>query len=519
MSIIVAIIIFIAAFAAGIGIHFGYRKLVVGKRQEANERKARSVLDDAQKEAERLIMKSELKAKETVEKKSSHLDKMIGQKQKEFSKTEQRLQSREEVIDKKYETYDKKLAQVEKMEKDFVHKESELEAKQGELDSVIEQAKAKIEEIAGMSRDDAKQELVNIVENEAKHESARKLKEIEEELNKTAEEKAKNIISLAIQRYAGTYSGEKTVSVVNLPSDDMKGRVIGREGRNIRSLELRTGVDLIIDDTPETVVISSLNPIRREVAKKSLEKLIEDGHIHPTRIEEIVKEVEEKIEKEIQKAGEDAVFELGISDMHPELIHYVGRLKYRTSYSQNILNHSVEVGFICGMLASEIGFDDKLARRAGLLHDIGKSVDHEVQGSHIDIGIDLVKKYGEPEEVVDACAKSHDPQPQGVLPLLVQAADAISAARPGARRESYETYINRIQSIEEIANSFQGVEKCYAIQAGREVRVMVQNSNVNDDEAAMLSHEIAKKIEKEVVYPGRVKVTVIREVRSVAYAS
>lgn len=519
MSVTIAIIITVAAFITGIAVQFAYRKLVVNKRQEANERKAESVLDEAKKEAERLIMKSELKAKEVVEKKSSHLDRLISQKQKEFSRIEQRLQSREGVIDKKYESYDKKLIKVEKMEKELDEQKSELDTKQDELDAMIEQAKIKIEEIAEMSRESAKQELVNIVENEAKHESARRLKEIEEELNKTAEEKAKNVISLAMQRYAGSYSGEKTVSVVALPSDDMKGRVIGREGRNIRSLELQTGVDLIIDDTPETVVVSSLNPIRRDIAKKSLEKLIQDGHIHPARIEEIVKEVEEEVEKEIQKAGEEAVFDLGISNMHPELIHYVGRLKYRTSYSQNILSHSIEVGFICGMLASEIGFDTKLARRAGLLHDIGKSVDHEFQGSHIDIGIDLVKKYGEPEAVIDACAKSHDPQPQGVLPLLVQAADAISAARPGARRESYEAYINRIQGIEEIANSFHGVEKCYAIQAGREVRVMVQNSNVNDDEAAMLSHEIAKKIEKEVVYPGRVKVTVIREVRSVAYAS
>ena len=513
------IIVSVAAFLVGFAIQFVYRMIAENKSTEANKYKSQSILDNAKKEAERIIMKSKLEAKEIVERKNSELDEFINGKQKEFSKIEQRLQNREESIDKRYETYDKKLSEIERREKEVDKHKAKLDAKQAELDSIIEQAKSKIEEIAGMSREDAKQELVNIVENEARHEAAKKLKQVEDELNKTAEAKAKDIISLAVQRYAGSYSGEKTVSVVNLPSDDMKGRIIGREGRNIRALELQTGVDLIIDDTPETVVISSLNPIRRDVAGKSLEKLIEDGHIHPTRIEEVVKEVEEEIEKEIQKAGEEAIFDLGISNMHPELVYHVGRLKYRTSYSQNILSHSVEVAFICGILASEIGFDSKLARRAGLLHDIGKSVDHEIQGSHINIGTELVKKCGEPEEIIDACAKSHDSQPQGVLPLLVQAADAISAARPGARSETYEAYINRIQSIENIANSFHGVEKCYAIQAGREVRVIVENSNVNDDEAAMLSHEIAKKIEKEVAYPGQVKITVIREVRSVAYAS
>ncbi len=516
---IVGIIILVVAFIAGFAAYFAYMRLIVNKKIENNERRSKAALEDAKKEAERVVMKGELKAKEIVEKKNSQLDRMTSEKQREFSKIEKRLQNREESIDKRHEVYEKKLSEVEVLEKELDKRGLDFQAKQEELDSVIEQAKGKIEEIAEMSREDAKQELVNIVEYEARHESAKKLKQIEEDLNKSAEEKAKNIISLAMQRYAGSYAGEKTTSVVNLPSDDMKGRIIGREGRNIRSLELVTGVDLIVDDTPEVVVVSSLNPIRRDVAKKSLEKLIEDGHIHPTRIEGVVKEVQEEVEKEIQKAGREAVFDLGISDMHDDLVKHLGRLKYRTSYSQNILNHSIEVAFICGMLASEISFDLKLARRAGLLHDIGKSVDHEVQGSHIDIGIELVKKYGEPQEIVDACAKSHDPQPQGVLPLLVQAADAISAARPGARRESYQAYINRIESIENIADSFHGVEKCYAIQAGREVRVIVENSNVNDDEAALLSHEIAKKIEKEVTYPGQVKVTVIREVRSVAYAS
>lgn len=509
----------VAAFVLGFAINYFIKFINEKRNVELNKGKAQRLIEDAKKEADQILMKSELKAKNLVEKKNQGLDRLISDKQKEFNKVEQRLRNKEENVDKKYEAFENKRLDVERKEKDLSKLEETLTEKQKELDTVVEEARRKIEEIAGMTKEAAKEELINIVEHEARHEAAKKLKQIEEDLNETAEEKAKNIIALSIQRYAGQYAGEKTVSVVNLPSDDMKGRIIGREGRNIRSLELRTGVDLIIDDTPETVVVSSLNPIRREVARISLEKLIEDGRIHPARIEEIVREVEEEIQKEIQKAGEEAIFDLGIPNMHPELIGHVGRLKYRTSYSQNILNHSVEVAFICGMLASEIGFDSKLAKRAGLLHDIGKSVDHEIEGSHVDIGTDLVKKYGEPPEIIEAVAKGHDPQPQGVLPLLVQAADAISAARPGARRETYEAYIKRIENIENIASSFHGVEKCYAIQAGREVRVIVESSSINDEEGAMLSHEIAKKIEKEVAYPGQVKVTVIREVRSVAYAS
>ncbi|NIP31968.1 MAG: ribonuclease Y [Candidatus Dadabacteria bacterium] len=512
-------IIPIITFIAGFGIYFAYRMMQDNKEAGISQSKAKVILSDANKEAEQIKIKAELKAKDITEKKTSEMDRMINDKQRDLSKIEKRLQSKEDNLDKKFQTNERKENELKRLENENIQKEEVLAKKQVELDETIEIAKRKIEEIAGMSRESAKNELINIVEDEAKHEAAKRLKLIEEELNRTAEEKSKNIIALAIQRYAGQYTSEKTISVVNLPSDDMKGRIIGREGRNIRSIEHRTGVDLIIDDTPETVVISSLNPIRREIARISVERLIADGRIHPTRIEEIVEEVESEIQKEIQKSGEDALFDLGLGSMHPDLVKHVGMLKYRTSYSQNILNHSVEVGFICGILASEIGFDIKLARRAGLLHDIGKAVDHEVEGSHVDIGAELVKKYGENEEIVDALEKAHDPQPQGVLPLLVQAADAISAARPGARRETYEAYVKRIEDIENIASSFSGVEKCYAIQAGREVRVLVENTNVSDEEASMLSHEIAKRIEKEVAYPGQVKITVIRESRSVAYAS
>jgi ribonuclease Y len=401
----------------------------------------------------------------------------------------------------------------------MTQKERALEKKEEDLDAVIVEAKKKIEEIAGMTQEAAKNELVNIIEDEGRHEAGKKLKQIEAQLHEDAERKSKEIIALAIQKYAGEYTSEKTISVVNLPNDDMKGRIIGREGRNIRSIEARTGVDIIIDDTPETVVISSLNPIRREIARISLEKLIDDGRIHPTRIEEIVFDVEKQIDREIQKAGEEALFDLGIANMHPELLKFVGRLKYRTSYSQNILNHSIEVAFICGILAAEIGFDIKLAKRGGLLHDIGKAVDHEIEGSHVDIGEDLVRKYGESDEIIRAVASAHDPQPQSILAILCQAADAISAARPGARRETYEAYVKRIEDIENIASSFRGVEKCYAIQAGREVRVIVESTKINDEEGALLSHEIAQKIEKEVAYPGQVKITVIREVRATAIAS
>ena len=496
-----------------------FSKAVKQRNIEANKDEAQVILNNAKKDAERIKIEGELKAKEIIEQKTAELEKNIKEKRKEFERIEQKLSNREVSIDRKYETIDRRESEVFRKDRDLANRESALDEKEKELDIIITQAKEKIEQIAGMSQDAAKNELVNMIENEARHEAAKRLKQIEEELNESAERKAKDIISLAIQKYAGEYTSDKTISVVNLPSDDMKGRIIGREGRNIRSIESRTGVDIIIDDTPETVVISSLNPIRREVARISLERLISDGRIHPARIEEIVSDVEELIEKEIQKAGEEAVFDLGLHNMHNELIKLVGKLKYRTSYSQNILAHSIEVAFICGILAGEVGYEMKLAKRAGLLHDIGKAVDHEIEGSHVEIGEDLVRKYGETPEVVEAVATYHNPNPSSMLAILVQAADAISAARPGARRETYEAYVKRIDDIERIASSFLGVERCYAIQAGREVRVIVESSKVNDEEGTLLSHEIAQKIEKEVAYPGQVKITVIREVRAVSYAS
>ena len=513
--------VFVAAvlgLALGIAGHYLFRMMMDKKNLELRKSEAEVVMEMSRKEAEKIKLGGELKAKEIVEKTKAEIERDMRERQKEFSRIEKRIQSREEQIDKKYESVERREYELSRRERDMASKEKVLEEKQSELDSIVENAKRKIEEIAGMSQEAAKRELISIIENEARHEAAKRLKLIEDELHENSERKAKDIIALAIQRYAGQYTSEKTISVVNLPSDDMKGRIIGREGRNIRSIEARTGVDIIIDDTPETVVVSSLNPIRREIARITLERLIADGRIHPARIEEIALEVENEIDKEIQKSGEEAVFDIGAHNMHPELVKLVGKLKYRTSFSQNILSHSLEVAFICGILGAEIGYDPKLSRRAGLLHDIGKALDHEIEGSHVEIGVEVVRKYGELPEVIEAVAKYHDPQPQSLLAILVQAADAISAARPGARREAYEAYVKRIADIERIAGSFRGVEKCYAIQAGREVRVIVESTKINDEEAALLSNEIAKKIEREVAYPGQIKITVVREVRATALA-
>lgn len=509
----------VLGLVTGLGLYYLVRTASDKKKAAKDKGKAETILELAQKESDTIKMQAELKAREMKEKAKSELDRESREKQKEFSKIENRLQNREDNLDKKFESLERRESEFSKKEKDLSSKEKSALEREKELNLIIEDAKRKIESIAGMTMEAAKNELINIIEDEARRDSARKLKQIEEELQQSAERKAKDVLALAIQRYAGQYANEKTVSVVNLPSDDMKGRIIGREGRNIRSIESRTGVDIIIDDTPETAVISSLNPIRREVARLALESLISDGRIHPARIEEVVSNVEAEIEKGIQKSGEEAVFDIGAHNMHPELVKLVGKLKYRTSFSQNILSHSLEVAFICGIMAAEIGYDQKLARRAGLLHDIGKALDHEVEGSHIDIGEEVVRRYQEPPEVIEAVAKAHDPQPQAILPIIVQAADAISAARPGARRETYEVYVKRIEEIESIAGSFRGVEKCYAIQAGREVRVIVESGKVNDEEGVLLCHEIAKKIEKEVAYPGQIKITVIREVRATAFAN
>ncbi|HEY7535011.1 MAG TPA: ribonuclease Y, partial [Thermodesulfobacteriota bacterium] len=388
------------AFVIGVLAYYFFHVIRDKRNLELRKNEAQILIETLKKEAQKIKVEGEFQAKEIVEKGRSEIERDAREKQKEFSKIEKRLQGREENLDRKYESVEKREMEISKREREVSTKEKIVLEKDRELDSIITEAKKRIEEVAGMTQEAAKKELINIIENEAKHEAAKKLKQIEDELHEKAESKAKDIIALAIQKYAGQYTSEKTISVVNLPNDEMKGRIIGREGRNIRSIEARTGVDIIIDDTPETVVISSLNPIRREVARIALEKLIADGRIHPTRIEEIVTEVEDEIEKEIHRAGEEAVFDIGAHNMHPELVNLVGKLKYRTSFSQNILNHSLEVAFICGVMAGELGLNLKIARRVGLLHDIGKALDHEVEGSHVEIGEEVVRKYGEPPEVI-----------------------------------------------------------------------------------------------------------------------
>ena len=429
------------------------------------------------------------------------------------------MSQREENLEKKVNLVDQKEIVVAKREKTLETREAQVQETEQKYNRALQEQAQMLEKISGMTAQEAKKMLMQNLEGEAKHESARTIRRIEEETKENADKVARNIIAIAIQRYSAEYVGEKTVSVVNLPNDEMKGRIIGREGRNIRAIEQISGVDLIIDDTPETILISSFDPVRREVARIALERLITDGRIHPARIEEIVQKVNQEMDVTIREAGEQTIFDVGIQKINPEIIRLLGRLKYRTSYDQNVLQHSLEVSFLCGMMANELGLNAKAARRAGLLHDIGKAIDHEVEGSHALIGADMAKKHGEPEDIVHAIGAHHDDvKPQTVLAVLVQAADALSAARPGARREMLVTYVKHLKEIEEIANSFKGVTKSYAVQAGREVRVMVESREVNDDDAVVLSKDVARKIEESLTYPGQIKVTVIRETRAVEYA-
>jgi len=470
------------------------------------------IVADAEKQAETKKKEVVLEAKEEVHKLRSELEKETRDRRNEVQRIERRVLQREELLDKKVENIEQKEEAISKKQKEIQKSHEdvlELYKKQSEV----------LERLSGLSSEEAKQLLLSNIEKQIKHETAMMIKDIEGKAKEESEKKAKEIIAGAIQKCSADHVAETTVSVVQLPNDEMKGRIIGREGRNIRTLETLTGIDLIIDDTPEAVILSGFDPIRREVARVALEKLIADGRIHPARIEEMVEKAKKEVDNYLREQGEQATFDTGVHGLHPEIIRLLGRLKFRTSYGQNVLNHSIEVSHLAGAMAAELGADIKLAKRAGLLHDLGKAVDHEVEGPHVQIGADLVKKYKESSEVIHAVAAHHgDIEATTVEAILVQAADAISAARPGARRETLESYIKRLEKIEEIANSFDGVEKSFAIQAGREVRIMVKPEAVNDNEIIIIARDIVKKIEDELEYPGQIKVNVIRETRAIEYA-
>lgn len=500
------------ALAIGLLIGYIFRKTVGEKAIGSAEQKAKNLLLDAENKSESIKKEITLEAKEEAHRLRGEVEREARERRAEITKSERRLIQKEESLDKKIEN-------LEKKEEGLGRKEQKLLDKEAELDGFIAKQIEELERISGYTVDEAKKLLLSNVEKEVRTEASLLIKEIEGKAKEEGEKKAKEIITGAIQRCAADHVAESTVSVVPLPNDDMKGRIIGREGRNIRAIETMTGVDLIIDDTPEAVILSGFDPVRREIAKVALQKLILDGRIHPARIEEMVEKAEKEVNNIIKEEGEQATFEVGIHNLHPELIKLLGRLKYRTSYGQNVLKHSVEVAHLAGLMAGELGLDIKLAKRAGLLHDIGKAMDHEVEGTHVDIGMDVLKKYKETEAVINAMAAHHgDYEATSMEAVLIGAADALSAARPGARRETLETYIKRLQALEAIANTTPGVEKSFAIQAGREIRILAKPEEMNDDAIVFLAREISKKIESELEYPGQIKVNVIRETRAIEYA-
>ena len=487
--------------------------------EKAAKARAKQILSQAETEAENLSKQAEITAREKQLESQRLIENDHRKTRSELNRTEDRLDKREGALDKRAAGLDKREQDLNEREDKLTRRQQGLRDQEQNLEMQQNEVQQKLEEVARMSHEDAKNQIIENVTEAAKLDAVKTIREIEEEAITEAERRAKKILSVAVQRYAGEYVTERCVSVVNLPSDDMKGRIIGREGRNIRAIEAATGVDLIVDDTPEAVIISGFDPVRREIAKLSLEKLISDGRIHPSRIEEVVDKTGKQVEKIMREAGEQAAFELGLTGLRPEVTSTLGRLKYRTSYGQNQWQHSVEVGFLCGLMANELGLNVKLARRCGLLHDIGKAMDHDQEGSHAIIGANYCKKHGEKEIIVNAIASHHDEtKPTSVFAHLVMAGDALSGARPGARREILEGYIKRLEDLERISKSFKGVSECFAIQAGREIRVMVENERVSDDEALILSKDIAKRIEDELVYPGQIRVTVIRETRAIEYA-
>lgn len=516
IEIIAALVVGI--LAGGLGIHLVLRQIAGTKVKEAQEL-ANKILDESRKEAQ--VQKKEflLQAQDEVFRRKKELEQEFRDREGELKKQEVRLQEKEERLEGKQEKVTQKESEVVHLEKSLIQRERGLTSKEERLEELTQTQQRKLQEISGLTVEEAKKRLMTELESQARYESAKTLRQIEVETKENADRKAKEILATAIQRYAGDFVAEQTVSSVALPSEDMKGRIIGREGRNIRALEAATGVDLIIDDTPETVILSAYSPLRREVAKQSLERLISDGRIHPARIEDIVKKVEQEMDVKLREWGEQATFDVGVHGIHPEIVRLLGQLRYRTSFSQNVLQHSLEVAFVCGIMAAELNLDVKKAKRAGLLHDIGKAVDHEVEGPHAAIGADLAKKFGESKDIIHAIAAHHEEIPsKSVLAVLVQAADSLSGARPGARKELLESYVKRLEDLENMAVGMDGVTKAFAIQAGRELRVMVESDQVDDDKTFLMCNDLTKKIEQNLTYPGQIRVTVIREKRAVGYA-
>ena len=511
-EILIPIIVGVAALALGVLVGFLIRKKIGEAKIGSAEVEAKRILEEGTKNAEAKKKEAILEAKEETLRLRNETERELKERRNEVSRQERRINQKEENLDKKTEALERKNEQLDE-------KLKANDALRAQINEVLEQHLQRLEEISNYTSDQAKAELIARIESEARHEMAQKMDEFEAQFKEESEAKARNLLSLAIQRCAADHVTESTVSVVTIPNDEMKGRIIGREGRNIQKLETLTGVELIIDDTPEAITVSGFDPVRREVARLALEKLISDGRIHPARIEEMVEKARREVEAVIKQAGERSTFDVKVHGIHPDLVKLLGRLRYRTSYGQNVLQHSVEVAWIAGMMADELGLDGSVARRAGLLHDIGKAFPQDMEGSHVELGVNAVKKYKESAEVVHAIEAHHnDVEPRTIIAILVQAADAVSAARPGARREDMENYIKRLQKLEEIAVSFQGVEKAYAIQAGREIRVMVKPEVVNDDGMKLIAREMAKKIEEEVKYPGQIKLNLIRETRAVDYA-
>ena len=510
----------VVAFAIGFGIAYMMKVRVAEDNARKAEEEARRMLGDAERQSESLLKEAQIEARDRLFKMKSEFDSETTEVRAELKRQERRLIQKEENLEKKHDQVESRDREVQSLEKQVAKREDDLLGREEELETLVLRQQEELEKISGLTAEQAKDLLIRAMENDARYEGAKLVKRITTEAQEEAEKESKKILATAIQRFSGDFVAERTVSVVALPSDEMKGRIIGREGRNIRALEAATGIDLIIDDTPEAVILSGFNPVRREVARLALAKLIADGRIHPARIEDVVRSVEQDVDKTIKEAGEQAAFDLGVHGIHPELIKVLGRLKFRTSYAQNVLQHSTEVGFLCGIMAAELGLNVKLAKRMGLLHDIGKAIDHEVEGPHALTGSKLAKKFGESARVVQAIAAHHeDVPPESVYDLLVQAADSLSGARPGARKEILENYVKRLEDLEAIACGFKGVDNAFAIQAGRELRVIVESDKVSDEESVLISRDVAKKIEETLTFPGQIKVIVIRETRAVEYAN